>query len=174
MTQPMTPETLAVIAAFWHPDSKKPWPDVVDIQAYKDIPALLAEVERLQADNEEWECAFDLEHAAISRGTEQWREANPGNELKLPSTDKLILWLIVTLDEQMAIVDKLPVTADGVPVVPGVAIWLPGYPDPGEVFNWVPSINDNVDWPEDAFRAVCADCYSTAEAAREAAEKGTS
>jgi hypothetical protein len=68
--------------------------------ARTDIPNLLAEVDRLKAECDEWQLSFDLFETAVHRGTEMWREANPENELVLPSTDKLVVWLIHTLDQQ--------------------------------------------------------------------------
>jgi len=70
-------------------------------------------------------------------------------------------------EEMAAIIDKLAVTADGVPVVPGMKLYLPGYPQPGEVNEFVFTVNDCAVWPgadgENPNRI--EQCYSTPEAA---------
>lgn len=62
--------------------------------------ALAAKETELSAEREkvrEWELDFRLYHNAIRRGTAMYREAHPGTELMLPSTDKLVCWLIEQL-----------------------------------------------------------------------------
>jgi hypothetical protein len=76
------------------------------------VAELLAEVDRLKAECDEWQLSFDLFESAVHRGTEMWREANPGNELVLPSTDKLVVWLIHTLDQQRRVVEAARMMAE--------------------------------------------------------------
>jgi len=63
-------------------------------ESRKEIRALRALVDDLRKDNAEWQASFDLYDKAMARGTEQWRKANPGNELVLPDTGNLVEWLI--------------------------------------------------------------------------------
>ena len=42
----------------------------------------------------EWEKRFDLYYDALMRGTEAWRKANPGNDLVMPDTAKLMEWMV--------------------------------------------------------------------------------
>ena len=68
------------------------------------------------------------------------------------------------IERLQAIVDKLSKTADGVPVVPGMDVWLPGYPKyPGEVEADAYGVNPCVDWPEKLYHP--CKLYSTREAA---------
>lgn len=54
--------------------------------------------------------------------------------------------------EMQAIVAKLPTTKDGVPIVPNMEVWLPGYEHPGEVVYLAAGgallVNDSSDWPD--------------------------
>jgi len=77
--------------------------------------------------------------------------------------------LIVEAKRLQAIVDKLPKTADGAPIVPGMEVWLPGHPRyPGEVETDF-SVNPCVDWPEKIYNPT--KLYSTREAAEAVREE---
>ena len=79
-----------------------------------------------------------------------------------------ILGLKAEVNQLRSIVDKLPKTVDGVPVVPGMSLWLPGYKWSGEA-NCI-TVNDAADWPGASAENSCRieQCYST----REVAEAG--
>lgn len=42
----------------------------------------------------EHNASFELQWRALMRGTEKWREANPGNDLVMPDMANLIAWLL--------------------------------------------------------------------------------
>ena len=82
-----------------------------------------------------------------------------------------LLDIIAERDELLKVVEKLPKTADGVPVVPETTVWYPeaGYMNEG-VVRW-----DGGDYyakfqPMDQWspRVAVSDCYSTEQAAKEA------
>ena len=75
---------------------------------------------------------------------------------------RLLPRAVAELRRLRAIVDKLPVTADGVPVYHGMKAWYPGDNESGTVTFHVCA--------EGGFSAIAA-CYSTREAA-DAARKG--
>jgi len=73
-------------------------------QTIADLRAQLAE---LKEKNEEWEQTFDLTYKADVRGIEMFRKAHPeyAEQLKMPSTDKLICWLLEQLAAKEAELD---------------------------------------------------------------------
>jgi len=94
---------------------------------------------------------------------EAWcRELLLARENEIQSLEKKI-------ERLRTVVDKLPKTADGVPIVPGMEVWLPGsYRYPGEVERDAYGVNPCVDWPEALYHP--CQLYSSREAARAAAE----
>lgn len=74
--------------------------------AKQDIPALITalkdarrERDEAQKDNEEWECTFDLTHAAEMRAVHHWRAQDPeGRRLKLPDVEGLSIWLFERIE----------------------------------------------------------------------------
>lgn len=70
-------------------------------QLTKQNAALRAEVAELRAKNEEWEQSFELFHKAIIRGDAMFQEKHPEykKQLRHPSTDKLVCWLLEQLAE---------------------------------------------------------------------------
>jgi hypothetical protein len=75
-----------------------------DSEVIADLRAQLAE---LKEKNEEWEQTFDLTYKADVRGIEMFRKAHPeyAEQLKMPSTDKLICWLLEQLAAKEAELD---------------------------------------------------------------------
>jgi hypothetical protein len=65
--------------------------DVVYVRADR-IEALTAEVGELQE-------VFDFQWRANMRAVEMWRTANPGNDLVLPDSAKLTVWLLERIEE---------------------------------------------------------------------------
>lgn len=60
---------------------------------------LIPEIDRLRQEIAEWEHSFDMYWKANMRGVKAWQAANPGNDLVLPDTSKLVEWLIGELDK---------------------------------------------------------------------------
>ncbi len=60
----------------------------------EEIKRLRTELATLRAENAELQRTFDMNWDAQMRAVERWREANPGNELVLPDTADLTLWLL--------------------------------------------------------------------------------
>lgn len=110
------------------------------------------------------------------------RLANEGRAFASSSGDELraIAWEIERLTKRIteleadnerlqAIVDKLPKTADGVPVVPEMPLYMPGSNTVGEVNPM--TVNDGYSWPNANGSSPASrldDCYSTREAAEAA------
>jgi len=148
----MTPERLAELRALLEerrllkPWAQNDWPDST-------VEELLAEVDRLKAECDEWQLSFDLFETAVHRGTEMWREANPGNELVLPSTDKLVLWLIHTLDQHRRVVEAAPCRVCEARHLAneGVTFWSCSCPEP---------------------RPMCAECFGILRTQASAGETG--
>lgn len=69
------------------------------VAEHADLTACREELAKVKAENEEWEQTFDLTYKADLRGIEMFRKAHPeyAEQLKLPSTDKLIFWLLEKL-----------------------------------------------------------------------------
>lgn len=61
--------------------------------------SLVALLREAVDDLADWESSFALYWKAMQRGSKAWRMANPGNELVLPDTGKLVEWLIEQLDQ---------------------------------------------------------------------------
>lgn len=68
---------------------------------------LMPEIDRLRQENEQWEKSFALYWKANQRGTEMWRAANPGNNLVLPDTGKMVEWLIGELHKSRLEIARL-------------------------------------------------------------------
>lgn len=78
-------------------------------------------------------------------------------------------YLCSRLNRLQAIVDKLPKTGDGMPVVPGMEVWV--YDDLNDCF---PSEEVEVEIPSILLGVEAwSDCYSTKEAAEAAAKERT-
>lgn len=60
--------------------------------------AWTAEIDRLTAENKEWELSFSLFDDAIRRGDAMYRKDHPESKLSLPGTDKLVLRLLERLE----------------------------------------------------------------------------
>lgn len=68
----------------------------------------LPQIEKLQAENAEWEATFELFDNAQARAIAEWRKQDPeGRRLKLPDMKDLTLWLITTLSEERQQLDQL-------------------------------------------------------------------
>jgi hypothetical protein len=78
--------------------------DVVYVRADR-IEALTAEVGELQE-------VFDFQWRAHMRAVEMWRTANPGNELVLPDSAKLTVWMLEQLEAARADAKEAEVYAD--------------------------------------------------------------
>ncbi len=55
-------------------------------------------VPKMAARIAEMEQSFDMWYKAEMRGIAMWRDANPGNELRLPSTARHTFWLITEIE----------------------------------------------------------------------------
>jgi hypothetical protein len=51
-------------------------------------------IEALIAERDEFQQVFDMQWKADMRAVEMWREAHPGNDLVLPDSAKLSVWLL--------------------------------------------------------------------------------
>jgi len=82
-----------------------PFPQISASEGHEvyDLTYILeAELEKMKAENAEWELSFQLFDNAICRGDNLYRDAHPESKLILPSTDKLVLWLIEDLAAKTA------------------------------------------------------------------------
>lgn len=136
--------------------------DVRDLVWETDWPALLAEVERLRADDAK--CGTcDLCNKPVME-SDQWHCDNP-------ETDP-IRHVECEIARLRAIVDKLPKTADGVPVVPWMRLFVPefegGVSEISVVGTWEKRSTSSLPLP--VYHGERA-CYSTRSAAEAAARK---
>lgn len=90
--------------------------DIIDDSISMDFPQYktellirLARGRKAIADNDEWDLSFKLFHNAIQRGTNMWREAHPESKIRheIPSTDKLIMWLLEELEKGRKAIEAL-------------------------------------------------------------------
>lgn len=69
-----------------------------DAKLARDWDAAANRIEALVAENAEYEEVFDMQWKAGMRAVERWREAHPGNDLVLPDTADLCLWLLARVE----------------------------------------------------------------------------
>lgn len=69
-----------------------------DAKLARDWDAAADRIEALVAENAEYEEVFDMQWKAGMRAVERWREAHPGNDLVLPDTADLCLWLLARVE----------------------------------------------------------------------------
>ncbi len=105
-------------------------------------------------------------------------------ELDLRAAD-LIDSQAAELTRLREVVEKLPKTADGVPVVPGMYVWLSDGTGPGEIidtstYTKSATVNDFFKWPDykpdntGCSQRPLSSLYSTRAAAQSTAQKGES
>lgn len=77
------------------------------------------------------------------------------------------------IERLRSIVDSLPKTADGVPIIPGMTLWLVVYNALGQqVYEAVPDVVVEGEYVRTWFGAIRSDrCYSTREAAEAARDE---
>lgn len=93
-------------------------------------------------------------------------ECEPDDSLEV---NERVAVLRVERDELKEIVDKLPVTADGVTVLPGAIVW--GLDLSERNVQWRADCGYLAWWSINGPPIEVSDCYSTREAARDAKEK---
>jgi len=133
--------------------------DVVKLVAGKDrqIKALQAEVERLKAENNWVRSEMQSATVALGRDDGDHWEVHSFN-CAVDTAVRRLSDLQAEVERMKAIVAKLPKTADGVPVVPGMTIFEP--PD------WTPFVASGVSvFPDCPQHNMYAQCYSTLNAA---------
>jgi hypothetical protein len=80
---------------------------------HEDTEAGADRIEALTAERDELQQVFDFQWRAHMRAVEMWRTANPGNDLVLPDSAKLTVWMLEQLDAARADAKEAEAYAEG-------------------------------------------------------------
>ena len=169
----------------WFYDSYSTIHSVTSVKEYDRIEGTFPKSPDAVTDKQ-WDSLPETEVCAVPvQGGDTATEQGNLDAKFIEKTHTVLPRAVAEIRRLRAIIAKLPVTADGVPVVPGMAVWLPGGGQyPGEVESVgcgnALLVNDSIKWPhpplglggEDSQYSVRDgdELYSTREAAEAAKE----
>lgn len=97
---------LRTTATKWSRGLLEPWSATYMRDAADRLESQDAEIRHLRSELEEAEATLDLQHQASVRAGERWREAHPDREHIWPDLTDLLVWLVTTVDEQSAELER--------------------------------------------------------------------